>query len=352
MRHASLSLLIASLLITAPAFSQSPPASQNQEPQRVRVLNRTGQTAEALYAPRHARPDWGNNLLRGPLANEDGFNLRTAPTAGCRFDFRMTLADGREAVVRDTDICVAKEIAITPGNIGASTARSGAEGVAPSGPSARPNPQARGASGTGFVVATDTVMTNHHVIDGCSRILVRRSDKRFIEAVPPAKVDRDLDLAMIKVPNLGLAPLAFRSAPPLRRGDGVIAFGFPLAGLLSSDPKLTRGELNGLNGLGDNPNQYQISAEVQPGNSGGPLLDMYGRVVGVVVAKLNAQSVARRTGDIAQNVNFAIKGEQAMNFMRRAGLEPRVSESRGTEMSAADVGDVADESTVFIRCEK
>ena len=346
MRHALPSLLLASLLLAAPAFSQS------QEPQRVRVLNRTGQTAEALYAPRHARPDWGNNLLRGPLANEDGFNLRTAPTAGCRFDFRMTLGDGREAVVRDMDICVAKEVAVTPSNIGASTARSGAEGVAPSGPSARPNPQARGASGTGFVVATDTVMTNQHVINGCSRILVRRSDKRFIEAVPPAKVDGALDLAMIKVPNLGLAPLAFRSAPPLRRGDGLIAYGFPLAGILSSDPKLTRGELNGMNGLGDDPRQYQISAEVQPGNSGGPLLDMHGRVVGVIVAKLNAEAVAKRTGDIAQNVNFAIKGEHVMNFMRRAGLEPRLSESRGTEMSAADVGDVADESTVFIRCEK
>jgi S1-C subfamily serine protease len=131
-----------------------------------------------------------------------------------------------------------------------------------------------------------------------------------------------------------------------------VAYGFPLAGLLSSDPKLTRGEVNGLAGLRDDPTQVQISAEVQPGNSGGPLLDMQGNVVGVVVAKLNAQQVARRTGDIAQNVNFAVKGELASAFLRRAGLEPRMAESRGAERSAADVGETAHRSTVFLRCEK
>ena len=90
---------------------------------------------------------------------------------------------------------------------------------------------------------------------------------------------------------------------------------------------------------------------MQPGNSGGPLLDRQGNVVGVVVAKLNAAQVAAHTGDIPQNVNFAIKGGEALDFLRRAGMTPAVGESRGAERSAAEVGEEAHRSTVFIRCE-
>jgi len=170
--------------------------------------------------------------------------------------------------------------------------------------------------------------------------------------VPPARVDAGLDLSLLAVPGNPGPALPFRSGPAVRRGEGVIAYGFPLPGLLSSDPKLTRGEVNGLNGLGDNPAQYQISAAVQPGNSGGPLIDLHGNIVGVVVSKLNAGAVSRRTGDIAQNVNFAVKGAAAAEFLRRAGLSPRMADSTGTEQGAADIGEIANRSTVFIRCER
>ena len=195
------------------------------------------------------------------------------------------------------------------------------------------------------------MLTNQHVVDGCNRVVLRTPDGRWLGAVPPAKVDATLDLALLAVPGLPGPVLSFRAGPPIRRGDGVVAYGFPLAGLLSSDPKLTRGEINGLAGIGDNP-AIQISAEVQPGNSGGPLLDMQGHIVGVVVSKLNAQRVAQRTGDIAQNVNFAVKGEAALAFLRRAELSPATAPSTGPERGAADVGEIANRSTLFIRCEK
>jgi hypothetical protein len=91
---------------------------------------------------------------------------------------------------------------------------------------------------------------------------------------------------------------------------------------------------------------------VQQGNSGGPLLDRQGNVLGVIVSKLNAQRIAQRTGDIPQNVNFAVKGTEALGFLRRAGVEPTLRESAPTELSAAEVGERAHPSTVFIRCEK
>jgi S1-C subfamily serine protease len=91
---------------------------------------------------------------------------------------------------------------------------------------------------------------------------------------------------------------------------------------------------------------------VQPGNSGGPLFDRQGHLVGVIVSKLNAARVAQRTGDIPQNVNFAVKGTEAAEFLRRAGVTPQMADSRGPDRSAAEVGELAHRSTLFVRCER
>ncbi|UFN47749.1 trypsin-like peptidase domain-containing protein [Roseomonas sp. OT10] len=341
------SIALASIALAPAAWAQpAAPAAPASQP--FRVLNRTGVEASQLYAVRSGRADWGRNLLPRPMPSGAAFSLRPNAEAGCRFDIRLVLADGREAVQRNTEICEGdRSVAIDAALAAAPAPPRGR----PTPPSAQPNPGARAASGTGFLVADERVMTNQHVVNGCDRLLVRGPDGRSHAAVPPVQVDPRLDLALLRVPGLTGSVLAFRSNP-VRRGEGVVAYGFPLAGLLSSDPKLTRGEINGLAGLGDDPNQFQISAPVQPGNSGGPLLDMQGNVVGVVVSKLNAQRVAQRTGDIAQNINFAVKGERAAAFLRAAGVPPATAESRGPDRSAADVGEVAGRSTVFIRCEQ
>ncbi len=324
--------LLALLLLSLPAAAQTP------GPEPVRIVNRTGAEATALHAVRSGRPDWGNNLLnRGPLPANSAFNLRVNPDAGCRFDLRLVLADGRESVERDRDICADARVELTA-----------AAAPAPQVAQARPNTNARRvSSGTGFVVASDRVLTNHHVVDGCDRIIARTADGRWLAAVPPAQVDQRLDLALLNIPGNPGPSLAFRNTPAIRRGESVVAYGFPLAGLLSADPKLTRGEVNALAGLGNDQNNFQISAEVQPGNSGGPLLDMQGHVVGVVVAKLDSRRVQN-----VDNVNFAVKGETAQTFLRRANQPFRTAESRGTDRSAADVGDIAHRSTVMIRCER
>jgi S1-C subfamily serine protease len=168
------------------------------------------------------------------------------------------------------------------------------------------------SSGTGFVVAARRIMTNHHVIEGCAEVAARLPDGREL----PARVmtsDTTRDLALLSTEADAGPILPFRSAGTYRRGEGVVTYGFPLAGLLSSGPTLTTGEISALAGLADNQRHLQISAPVQPGNSGGPLLDMRGQVIGVVVSKLNASQVARQTGDIPQNVNFAVKHTEARN---------------------------------------
>jgi serine protease Do len=349
-------------LALALAFPPDVIAQNAAEPSGFRVVNRTGADATQLFAvrsPRGGQGDWGGNLLRPdrPLTEGGGFRVNPAADAGCRFDLRLVLGDGRESVLRDQDICVNRNIdlanAARPTAAAAPRPQAMAAPASRETPLAQPNQQARQVStGTGFLIANDRVMTNQHVIAGCNRVILRTPAGPWLASTGYVRADAEIDLAVLNVPGLSGPALAFRGAPAVRRGEGVVAYGFPLAGLLSSDPKLTRGEVNGLRGIGDNPNQYQISAEVQPGNSGGPLVDMQGHVVGVVVSKLNAQAVSRRTGDIAQNVNFAVQGQAALAFARRAGVTPRVVESTGPERSTADVGEIAHRSTLFIRCEK
>ena len=205
------------------------------------------------------------------------------------------------------------------------------------------------STGTGFIVAAGRALTNHHVIEDCrGGVQLRTAGGRDMTARVVAS-DRQRDLALLEVPAEAGPPLPFRrEASQVRRGDGVVTYGFPLSGILSSGPTLTTGEISALAGLGDDASQFQISAPVQPGNSGGPLLDMGGNVVGVIVSKLNAQRVARQTGDIPQNVNFAVKGAEAVAFLRRNGVSPRFGDA--ATRSAPEVGEIAHPSTLFLRC--
>ena len=119
--------------------------------------------------------------------------------------------------------------------------------------------------------------------------------------------------------------------------------------MLASGPTLTTGDISALAGLADNRQHFQISAPVQPGNSGGPLLDLAGNVVGIITSKLNAQRVAQRIGDIPQNVNFAVKGEEILAFLRENRVQPRTAPSTVTR-TAAEVGEAVNPSVLFMRC--
>jgi S1-C subfamily serine protease len=208
------------------------------------------------------------------------------------------------------------------------------------------------ASGSGFIVAEGRILTNRHVVDGCRRMTARNASGQTIGATIDA-TDEHRDLALLSVPPGFGPPLIFRNSPVVERGESVITYGFPLSGVLSSGPSLTTGNVSALSGLQDNPLHYQISAPVQPGNSGGPLLDAQSHVIGVVVSKLDAAQVARMTGgDIPQNVNFAIKGNEALAFLDERGIRAATAPSTGPDQRAAQTGEVAHPSTVFLQCYK
>ena len=166
--------------------------------------------------------------------------------------------------------------------------------------------------GSGFVVDKQgTVVTNQHVVDDCGRIEVRHQGQTYPAKL--VKADKNIDLAILRIkPGL---PTATLRREPVEVGQSVFVAGFPLAGLLSSDMNFTPGMVSSLAGLRGDITELQITAPVQPGNSGGPLLDEAGQVSGVVVSKLDALVIAEKIGDIPQNVNFAIKTDMLRLFL-------------------------------------
>jgi serine protease Do len=197
---------------------------------------------------------------------------------------------------------------------------------APPSPSTEPN--SGGSSGSGFVVSSSGyILTNAHVVDGCTKI--------FADGVPASLVDAssEFDLALLQTTLEEGKSVAVFSASPAMLNSDVTAVGFPYAGLLGG-MNVTRGAISSLKGLGGNANTFQISAPVQSGNSGGPLLASDGEVVGVVVSKLDATFVAENLGDVPQNVNFAIRGEIAKLFLAQNQVEAKLSLDNG--MRCAD----------------
>ncbi|MBX9634624.1 MAG: trypsin-like peptidase domain-containing protein [Magnetospirillum sp.] len=215
-------------------------------------------------------------------------------------------------------------------------------------PSAPPRPQF--SAGSGIVVGSDgVVLTYSHVVERCRNIRVS------LEGVPAQAatvVARDAgnDLAALKASFRPTEIARFREDKPLRSGDGVVVIGYPLSSLLSREPNVTAGVISALAGLKGDKRSYQITAPVQKGNSGGPLADMSGNVVGIVSAKLNAMKIADSTGDLPQNVNFAIKSELARKFLTDNGLSFDTAPA-ATTLSPADVGEIVKKVTVFVECE-
>jgi S1-C subfamily serine protease len=201
-------------------------------------------------------------------------------------------------------------------------------------------------SGTGFyVTTTGHLVTNAHVVEGCRQVTLASDVLLTI-----VDVDDTSDLALLRSDAAASSiPLALRQGRGVRLAENVVVAGYPLAGLLSSGLNVTTGTVSALAGLGDDRRQIQITAPVQPGNSGGPLLDQSGNVVGVVVSKLDAVAVASVIGDIPQNVNFAVSLGTLQAFLDANSVDYKTRPS-DAQLSNADVAQIARASTVQIEC--
>ncbi len=216
--------------------------------------------------------------------------------------------------------------------------------TAPPGPPAsEPEKERSGGSGTGFLVSTNgDFLTNSHVVSGCSSVSI---DGVTAEVVAQ---DEAFDLALLRVTPAPEASPATFSEKPARLNSDVTVIGYPLLGLLGGI-NVTRGSVASLKGLAGDGVQMQISAPVQPGNSGGPVVNAAGHVVGVVVSKLDAQLVADAIGDIPQNINFAIRAEIAKLFLYQNGVEP-IEADEAEALAPEDLAEAAQSFTRLITC--
>lgn len=206
------------------------------------------------------------------------------------------------------------------------------------------------SSGTGFVVSTKGhLLTNNHVVRRCTNVDMLLPTGETVSGRVLARDSRN-DLALIQSARMFSSVASFRKSP-IRSGENVIALGYPYRGLLAADVNVSVGIVSAMAGIRNDTSQLQISAPVQPGNSGGPLLDQAGAVAGVVVAKLDALEVAKAVGDIPQNVNFAIKGELAQAFLRSHDIEPRSTPETARSSPVAELVQIARGYTFLVECD-
>jgi hypothetical protein len=160
-------------------------------------------------------------------------------------------------------------------------------------------------TGTGFFVTDDGyLVTAFHVVQDAGRIAVRTTAGTV--AATLVKADKANEVALLKVTGKFYA-LPIASSRGVKLGESVFTIGFPNIELQGFAPKLTKGEISSLAGVQDDPREFQISVAVQPGNSGGPLVNQYGNVVGIVAAQLADMATLQTTGSLPQSVNYAVK---------------------------------------------
>jgi len=163
------------------------------------------------------------------------------------------------------------------------------------------------SQGTGWIVRGGYVVTNAHVINGKNEITFIYGKKQQ-QAAEIAVIDKVNDLVLLKPEKpIYLPPSIPLSKKQASIGSSVFSIGFPLTQIMGVKPKLTTGIVNSITGFQDDPRLYQISVPVQSGNSGGALINMRGEAIGIVTSKLNAVEVFKWSGDIPQNVNYAMK---------------------------------------------
>jgi S1-C subfamily serine protease len=190
-----------------------------------------------------------------------------------------------------------------------------------------------GASGSAFFISADGVaVTAAHVVKGCGRLESPRWGVVKVLAADPRA-----DLAILKAPGASGQYVPLRARGP-RLGENMSAAGYPLGQLLGPGLKITTGVVSGLSGPQGDRGLFQLSAPIQPGNSGGPVIDADGALIGVVAAKLDELKLADATGVFPQNINFAVPVTILQSFLDENGVAYKTASAGMTAATAAMPG--------------
>ena len=203
------------------------------------------------------------------------------------------------------------------------------------------------STGTGFFITEDGYfITNEHVVKDAAQVKVVTS--AGIIAAKVVKVDAANDLALLKAEGRFVA-LPVVASRAMRLGSTVATVGFPNVDLQGFAPKLARGEIAALSGAHDDARYFQISVPVQPGNSGGALVEERGNVVGVVSAKLNARAALATSGQLPENVNYAVKSSFLLSFLEAVPeVSAKLKDANTKERKFEDVVKSAEQAAVLV----
>ena len=225
-------------------------------------------------------------------------------------------------------------------------------------------PSPKSGSGSGFFVSKmGHVITNAHVVQNCKKVTIGDNANKQVPAEVVNK-DKSNDLALLKLSTLEMAsaesksliqklgivvvPLASKGLlrdEDVRLGEKVLVAGYPFGEFFSNTIKVTSGIVSATRGAGDDSGQFQLDAAVQPGNSGGPIYDSGGNIVGVVISQLNK----RAFGSLVENVNFGVKASTVRQFLVSNGL-PLKKSQRIEEKSTEQLAEIAQNQALMVKC--
>ncbi|WP_170181965.1 S1C family serine protease [Phreatobacter stygius] len=292
---------------------------------RLVFVNQGRTDVRELYLTPVTDTHWGDDRLGSEtLPRRFRLELRVPNEGGCRWDVKLVYEGGQTLEQRDQDLCAKAELSVgRPPRIGnlAST-------------------------GTGFYVSTSGhVLTNQHVVDGCGTVAISRPDGKRTTLRMIAQ-DEGADLALLQEEGATTPALSLRagSQTPIRAGERVVLVGYPARSQLGG-VNVTEGLISGLRGALGDQSRFQYSAPTQPGNSGGPVLDEFGHVVGVVVSQIDKISGERT----AQNINFGIKLDLVRTFLEANRVTP-TEDTASQTLRAADILQNANQSVLPLDC--
>ncbi|WP_156317828.1 S1 family peptidase [Cypionkella psychrotolerans] len=170
-------------------------------------------------------------------------------------------------------------------------------------------------SGTGFYINNTDLVTAAHVVAGCAAL--KLADGSVLQVLAE---DDALDLAALTSTRRSAVWLGVGASVTPKLGETVMALGYPYLGNLGQGLTATNGNISALQGIDGSKDRIMISAPVQPGNSGGPLINSAGGVVGVVVSRVNDMKILESTGTLPQNMNFAVSVQPLNGFLSGAGV--------------------------------
>ena len=234
-------------------------------------------------------------------------------------------------------------------------------------------PPKSGSTGSGFFVSKlGHIITNEHVVRKCGSVTVGDNANKQV-AASVLEADKRNDLALLRISStqmasvetkslisklnvqklgLKLVPLAsggLMRSDDIELGESVLVAGYPYGELYNNTIKVTGGMVSAVKGMGDDSAQFQMDAAVQPGNSGGPIYDENGNIVGVVISQLDKRKVEKAIGSLPENVNFGIKASTVRQFLTSAGLPTKWS-NRTERKSTKELAQIAKNQTVMVVC--